>query len=356
MRSRRGLFGTEIVKTTGSRRTKKPWFGGLPAFLLSLCAPIAAFADDALTERIIAAYSALDSYCDTVITTDYQGAWEFHRCYARDGRNKTIKRSMSSPSEQEIEWVDSEHVYKWHKSGFRTRYYNEERSTGWYSVKPGEFPAGAIGLFLQEDDSPQEARYDLHLMDVVEDTQETLVLEHRWSSPGTEVSERIWIRRADNLIVRGEKTQNGEVTFSATLKEARVNQPLSEDDLVASAPFWHRYSWRTRPHGFFAGMAAASFVAGIVLSIGLRRQRDWRRFWRIYAKGLGLAISVVVVLALLTFWIPGGHPPAIFVPIVMGILGAIAAVLLALLLLGMQFGDIFQTGQESQSRSRQLRG
>ena len=62
----------------------------LTTLVLALMASASAFADDAVAERIIATYSALESYCDAVTVKDFQLDAELRRCYTRDGHKSPL--------------------------------------------------------------------------------------------------------------------------------------------------------------------------------------------------------------------------------------------------------------------------
>lgn len=313
----------------------------LSALVLALLASATTVADATVAERVLTAYSALNSYCDTVTMQDSQLVLEKRRCYTRDGRYKHSEQLERPIRQRHVQWGDTVYAHRWHTDdGGNTIHYSEEPTRDWHA---GGLPEGlttrALSAFLRGTGTEAQARNILHSMEVVENGVETTVLQRSHKSPvGTDVVNRIWVRHADGLVVRAEETWNGGVAWSASLVEARANPSLSQADLAETAPFFQRYGWKTRPRAFASGLAVTAFVMGLVVSIAWRRTRNWPRIWLVYAKGVGTTVVSLAVLALLSLS-GSGHPPAIILTMILGVFAALAALTLAALMLGMQLGD-----------------
>jgi ABC-type microcin C transport system permease subunit YejE len=105
-------------------------------------------------------------------------------------------------------------------------------------------------------------------------------------------------------------------------------------------PFFSYYSLKTHPGLFTFGLAVASFVAGLVLSVLWRRPRNWQHNWDLYTKGFIAAIASLPVLFVLLLF-----PATFLFAMFLSIYGSLAAIALAALMLGMQLGDLSRTGQ-----------
>jgi len=307
---------------------------------LTLFAPVAAVANDALAERVLAAYASLQGYCDTVTLQSHEIALELRRCYTRDGHYKRSELVTQS-GYRDVRWGDVARAYSWStRSDGSTNHYAEEPARTWRDAgHPDGLAARALSPFLRGAQTEGQARDVLRSMEVVENGAEVIMLQRQRKSPaGTSVVERVWVRKADSFVIRSEEIWDGRLASSATLVEARANPTLTQADLVERAPFFQRYSLKTQPTVFTGGLAAVSFLFGLALSLGWRRPRNWRRIWLVYAKGIGIAIVLLAVLTLLSLG-GGGHPPAIIVPMILGLLAGVAALALAALMLGIQLGD-----------------
>ena len=307
---------------------------------IALFAPAAVFANDAIAERVLTAYTSLEGYCDTVTLQSHELALELRRCYTRDGRYKRIEQ-VARNGYRDVRWGDVAHAYSWSTlpDGSTNHYAEQPARTFSDAGHPEGLAARVLSPFLPSERTDDQARDTLRSMDAIENGAETIILQRQHKSPaGTNVVDRVWVRQADGFVVRAEETWDGRVASSATLVEARANPTLTRADLTESAPFFQRYSLKTRPMEFTGGLALLSFLVGIALSVGWRRPRNWRRIWLVYAKGIGITIALLVVLALLSLG-SGGHPPAIVVPMILGLLAGVAALTLAALMLGIQMGD-----------------
>jgi outer membrane lipoprotein-sorting protein len=328
------------IKRQGDKSGMKVLVRGLPCIsLLLLIAHAGAWADEATADRVLQAYRALQGYCDTVdIRTQSQDSpLRLQRCYTQDGRHKTSTRSEPT-GWTSSEWGDTTRSFLWNR--------RHDGSTVHYGEKPPsnrlpgeEVTVGALGVFVQAGNTETMVRDALRAMVVAEESNGTLVLRSSRPGPvGNELVSRIWVRRADGFVVRAEQTSNGQLVYTTTLVEARANPTLSDTDLMETAPFFHRYSLESHPLIFLGVLTALSLGAGVLLSIAWRGPHDWGRYWRIYAKCLGVAAGVIAAFALLTLVAGGGHPPPIVLAALAGVFAGIGALALALLLLGMQLG------------------
>ena len=295
-----------------------------------------AVADNSVGDHVLAAYDALDSYCDTVAVIDNSHSSELHRCYTREGRYK--RSELFKPSHyRNVQWGDAEHEYFLSTGdGGSITHYMEEPARNLHSGGPPDgLAARAISAFLRMVENEDSARSILRGMEVIEDGSEYALLQHRYKNQvGNEVIDRIWIRRADGFVVRAEKTVNGQPWFSSNLVESRINQSLSQGDLDETVPFFVHYSLKTHPGVFTCGLAMASFVAGLVLSVLWRRPRNWQRNWLRYSKGIVILCVFSPVLFVLSIL-----PPTGLEAMVLSLFVTLAAIALAALMLGMQLSD-----------------
>jgi len=319
--------------------------------MLALLVPISAVADDTVAESVLTAYTALEGYCDTVAVQDQQQSSELSRCYARDGRYKRSEQFVEPWGFRFVQWGDTQRANRWSTHGGSTTYYAEDRARDWRTDGPPDgLAARALSAFLRSAQTEDQARGTLRSMQVVEDGAD-IVLQRQHASPvGTDVVNRVWVRRAEGFVIRAEETWNGRVAWSATLIKVRANPLLTQADLAETAPFFQRYSLQTRPRAFTGGLTAVAFAAGLILSVAWRRQRNWRRIWLNYAKGIGAVIASLAVLSVLSLG-GGGHPPAIIVPVILGMYAALAALALAAFMLGMLLGDHLRSGRLSSGSS-----
>lgn len=212
---------------------------------------------------------------------------------------------------------------------------------------PEGLTARALHPFLRFVQSERDVRKILREMEILEEGPDTMILQRRYknSSSSSYVINRLWVRRSDGLVTRGEQLQ-GRLSWSATLVDARINAPLSQADLSETAPFFrrffHRYNLQTRPVQFVSGMAAVAFIIGLVLSIAWSQPRQWGRLWIFYAKGVGVMIAALGALTAISV-IPGfsgGHPPTIIMVFILGVFAGIGVLVIAALMLAMQSVDL----------------
>lgn len=321
----------------------------LTTLILALMASTSAFADDAVAERIIATYSALESYCDTVTVKDFLLDAELRRCYTRDGRYKRSEQLPPPASQRRLVWGDDLLSYTWytHAQAGTTLYMEGPARSSTTGGLPDGLTARALHPFLRFVENERDVRKILREMEIVEEGPDTMILQRQYknSGSGTYAINRLWVRRSDGLVTRGEEL-HGQISWSATLVDARINAPLSQADLSETAPFFrrffHRYNLQTRPVEFVSSMAAVAFIIGLVLSIAWSRPRRWGRLWIFYAKGIGVMIAVLAALTVICV-IPGfsgGHPPTIFMVFILGVFAGIGGLVIAALMLAMQLIDL----------------
>jgi hypothetical protein len=323
----------------------------LATLLLALLTSTTALADDVFAERIIATYSALESYCDTVATKDRGLVSELRRCYTRDGRYKRIEQMPAPAYQRRREWGDSLLEYAWNtRAEAGTTHYMVRSARSPADGLPDGLTARALQPFLHSVQNETDVSKLLHKMEVVEDGPDTMILQRQYTNPGSgsSVINRLWVRHSDGLVTQGDESWNGRIIWSASLIEARVNSPLSQADLTETAPFFrrffHHYNLQTRPVEVVSGLAAIAFAIGLVLSIAWRQPRKWGRVWLYYVQLIGIAIVLLAALAVISVLpgMRGGHPPAIYMLLILAAFAGIAALVIAALLLGMQFVDLMR--------------
>lgn len=324
----------------------------LTTLVLAMMASTSAFADDAVAERIIATYSGLESYCDTVTVKDIQLDAELRRCYTRDGRYKSSEQFPPPASQRHHVWGDDLLSYTWHThaQAGTTLYMESPAQDSTAGGLPDGLTARALHPFLRSVQNEGDVRKILREMEIVEEGPDTMILQrqYKYSGSNSSVINRVWVRRSDGLVTRGEEW-HGQISWSATLVDARINATLSQADLSEAAPFFprffHRYNLQTRPVEFVSGMAAVAFIIGLVLSIAWSRPRRWGRLWVFYAKGIGVMIAVLAALTVISVipGVSGGHPPTIFMVFILGVLAGIGVLVIAALLLAMQLVDLART-------------
>jgi hypothetical protein len=195
-------------------------------------APGPSFAQESFADRVVAKYATLETYCDRIHSLDRRISTEVRRCFTRDGRQKRIAQyGPQHWHNTRMMWGDTDNEYYWLRSGDgTTRIYNERAAR---DRRMGGLPEGltarALHTYLRYVGTEDAVREYLTGMAVVGVDAGTTILERRRTSRdgSVEIVNRVWVRDADALIVRGEERwygdaiYDGDVVWSAELTGVR---------------------------------------------------------------------------------------------------------------------------------------
>lgn len=306
--------------------------------------PAAAQAPVAL-EAVVERYLAAQTYCETGKRFfPIPGEVPFSLCADGAGRFKYTE-DLGRPQES-VEWSDGPVVHTYRKD---TRAYEEySRSSpraandGFATGRP---PAARSRLLRQSFiggealDRPQPLRGFAYAPALSTASESVFERFHA----GTGRWERLRVRNADGTMTAYEHVDaNGIRQHYVELSSVRIDGPLAVGDLSFSPGLLARYSLRNSPLVFLAAVLVLCSVAaglgwGRVFARAAQPQRiaHWRSSaWRWWRWLLLVTAAFVAVLTVLSILNPGsGHPPAIVVPLWIGLVAAVVFTFWACLLL-----------------------
>jgi hypothetical protein len=289
------------------------------ALALLLLAPQSWAADELppsgeeLAQAILSAYDRLESYCDRGKFLDRALWLRVTRCYSANGYYKVDEQVLNRNKNRTVIWGTPDAGFVWvsHRTWRTvTNAYREgpSRTNGIDSL-PDDLASSVLGAILS-DSRRESLRAALAGFAIASDQPEPDLILLRRMSPklgpeGKPVAiEELWLRRADHLVWRYERTYGERVTRAVRLASLSVNDPKSLD-VDFKAPITARYSLRSRPVQYFFGMTMlgvfTGLCAGLIHSWFVRQSFAvqptptlWSRTTKIYLGAWGLiAVGVV---------------------------------------------------------------
>jgi len=277
-----------------------------------------------LADRLIAAYSRLDTYCDRA--QQHEGTirgWPaspprlMEHCALRDGRHKATVGGKDDPRGLEVTWDDGELWHQYTRSGGKRRFETYVRAPS-ARLEAADIPP-LIGLVLRwywlevPDLAALKARLDAFEPLPEQSTQELEAYEA--ASPDPSLRQRLWISREDGLIRRVSWSRDDSASIE--VMRVRLNEPVTPAQITRDVDLSLRLRFEAKKHALrlAAVVSVLSLASGLVFwRMRWRRCTDRqavlalrRRRWALYRRVLCWSLPVALMLA---FLLPtGGDMP-----------------------------------------------
>jgi len=317
-----------------------------PLVLLALAlVPVTTLAQEPVSlESVAAGYFGAETYCETAIwgtrqdpARDFSSAPLFSRCAHRDGRFKVVF------PHKEVLWSDGKKYYRHNDAAnfYREIPLDDDFLRSFDGNRGEVYPVYFSRLLNRySPNAPDRAStsyFRTYKLSRALSTSVHSVFERHDDENHTN-SERLWVRNADKAIVRYEGLRNGAILHFVEVTSMEVNRPLTDADLTHRTPPFTRFSLANNPVVFIAGLFAAAAIAAALFwgrlitraagqdGIARTRRRLWRaQFWML--RGIAIVLPLLAVLAII---IPGkGHPPGLWLVIVLAMWCAVGFALAA---------------------------
>lgn len=217
-----------------------------------------------LADRLIDAYSSLESYCDR---SRQVGNVPSNRmqCVLADGRHKSVLGNASNGQSFEVTWGDTDFRYYYFSNApYRPQSYGKSRFIARDAY--GDIPPLAsivLGSYWLVANDMALLRRRLDDFELRPELSTDDLQGYESNEPDARARQRIWISRADGLIRRvgwaNEDVDHLEVD------EVRVNAALTEAELTYDAPASARGKRVIRTNAVYIAIAlcVASFLCGL---------------------------------------------------------------------------------------------
>ena len=295
-------------------------------------------------EQVAERYFSSKSYCDKGKRSSRlpgqsgMAAFGFERCARRDGRFKNVETSPGSPV---ITWSDGVRYYRYlpYNRRYQALSLDDPMTGNRYSNRAETYP---VFIFEQLTSEVYRFRDRTARADYLKSFSRNAALSNAEQTvferfPAANQGERWWVRNADEVIIRSEVLYGGVVMGTTEMERVEFDRPLSDADLGTDVPLLAPFSLMNNAPVFIAGLILASGLLGLPVwalafaradpdSVDAKRHLVWKLHLWIY----GTVAALLGILALITGFGGGGHPPAIFFVLAMAVWAAVAFAMTAL--------------------------